>query len=1012
MCKIFKHFIAIFLFTAILSASNVQARSLSPDEALDRALTASPQDELSVLSVKAGKSLYKLTKATPEYYVFNREGGGYIIVSADDRLYEILADVDNGSFSPDSIPGLKWITDGYTSEIRAFLAESDNSRKTANHSPLIHEASNLPSLYSKWDDIPPIMTTCWGQSSPYNNHCPFKNGVRSVTGCTATAMAQVVKAIGHYRGTGYKTLGSDERGNPIEFDYESAEFDLLGMKDVYDVSSTEKEKAEIADLMLACGVGTNMKYGNEASAAFTRYVSTALVDHFGFDPDYTCFMERGHYNAADWERVIYTELSLGRPVHYSGGGHAYVIDGYRRHGMYHVNWGWDGSQQGYFRLSALITPLTLNDFTAGQQMSKSVPLGADPGYVPSFLNGLTGGIELNPDGTLSIRYTSLGSNPDTSLGIIILDENNSAVERITFWTGYNLISSSVVRDPKKHYDFSSLNLPEGSYKVYPAYKSGNDTELQATGPCNKLPSYILLSVNADGECICSNIDMSVYLAEIGFPDECLSGYSADLVITMVNGLEADYSGTLTISLTSCDNDNDSEYICSATTDISIYAGDNSSASCSLMLRDRENNPLTPGDYTVTVADNSGTRFDNGEFIMTVTEGTPKEDWSHSGSLRIENADEIPEILPQGALWPHTPRVVCTQSKKVNISVTFYLPGKNTIVKDFSIFSSTINTGSMYYLHPIDDFTVDVPFGTYDVAYTNNLSRISARKRVRISREYSNGQCFAPKGENEAALTARHSDYYSGDISISEKVEFDGVEYPVTAIEAGAFSDCAELRSVSIPASVNHIGTNAFAYCRALEYLQLHNTDPAFRYINLIAPGLPDSCCIYVTAQAWDSYNKTCRRNNLYCMIESVESLNLTTDCPNQATLTFTPSHPAINKDFRISAIDDSIDPIAEISVSDVQAGIITLEITPLTPGTQTFRIESAQPGIEPALITLTVSKTDVIGITAPDDGRPDRNGIMYNLKGEPVDGKSNCPAGVYIIKKGDKSEKIIISAGR
>ncbi|MDE6176646.1 MAG: Spi family protease inhibitor, partial [Paramuribaculum sp.] len=166
MCKIFKHFIAIFLFTAILPATSAQARSLSPDEALDRALTASTQNELSVLSVKTGKSLYKLTEATPEYYVFNREGGGYIIVSADDRLYEILADVDNGSFSPDSIPGLKWITDGYTSEIKAFLAESDNSRKTANHSPLIHETSNLPSLYSKWDDIPPIMTTCWGQSSP------------------------------------------------------------------------------------------------------------------------------------------------------------------------------------------------------------------------------------------------------------------------------------------------------------------------------------------------------------------------------------------------------------------------------------------------------------------------------------------------------------------------------------------------------------------------------------------------------------------------------------------------------------------------------------------------------------------------------------------------------------------------------------------------------------------------------------------------------------------------------
>lgn len=1005
MTTIIKRYFTLFIFAIVLSATSSHARSLSPQEALDRALTATVHDKLSVLSSNADKAHYTLAKATPEYYVFNSEGGGYMIVSADDRIYEILADVENGSFNPDSIPGLKWITDLYAAEIREFITEDDMGHKATGQLSLTEEASTLPSLYAQWTDISPIMTTRWGQFSPYNDLCPIKNGVRSVTGCTATAMAQVVKAIGHYQGTGYKNIGSDERGNPIEFDYASAEFDLHGMKDVYDSESTAKEKNEIANLMLACGVGTNMKYSNEASGAFTRYVSTALIDHFGFDPDYTCLMKRQYFNAADWERVIYTELSLGRPVHYAGGNHAFVIDGYRRHGLYHVNWGWDGAQQGYFRLSALITPLTNDNFSSGQELSKSVPLGADPGYMPHDVQGLIGGLSCNPDGTLNISFTSRGVNPDTSLGIIILNENGKIVDRIVFWTGYNLFNSSTVRDPKKSYDFTALNLPAGVYSVYPAYKSGTETKLHVAGQHNSLPHYILLTVNADGQYDCSNMKSSIHLAEVSLPESCYSGYPADITLTMVNNMPMDYSGTLTISLVRDETDTDNT--CSMQTDISIYSGDNKSATCTLFLCDNENNPLTPGTYTITVTDNYGIRVDDGEFVMTVSEGTPKNNWSSFENLRIENAEEIPEILSQGTIWPHTAQVVCSQSKKVNIGVTFYNPDKNTIVKNFYIYNSTINIGSKYYLYSADDFTIDIPFGTYDVAYTNNLSQISARKRVRISQE-SNGLWFAPKGENEASVTGLHPEYYSRDITIPEIIEFNGIEYPVTDINAGAFAGCASLQSVIIPSSVNHIGTNAFAYCGALEQIQLHSPIPSFKYINHIAPGLPNTCSIYTTCSAWESYNKNCKRDNLYSLIESIESRSIIADGSSQTILTVKPSHSAINKNFNIYPVDNSIDPVATISVSDVQTGHIVLDITPLRSGTQMFKIESHQLGIEPAFITLTVSDTSGIDSPETDTDISGNVEIMYNLHGQPIYDKSNCQAGIYIIVKGNKTEKIII----
>lgn len=1006
MTTIIKRYFTIFIFAIVLSATSGHARSLSPQEALDRALTTAVNDKLSVLSANAEKVHYTLAKATPEYYIFNRESGGYMIVSADDRTYEILADVENGTFNPDSIPGLKWITDLYAAEIREFISENDMGHKTTSQLSLTEEASTLPSLYAQWTDITPIMTTRWGQSSPYNDLCPIKNGARSVTGCTATAMAQVVKAIGHYQGTGYKNMGSDDQGNPIEFDYASAEFDFQGMKDVYNSESTDREKNEIARLMLACGIGTNMKYGDEASSAFTRYVSTALIDHFGFDPDYTCLMKREYFNAADWERVIYTELSLGRPVHYAGGYHAFVIDGYRRHGLYHVNWGWDGAQQGYFRLSALITPLTNNNFSSGQELSKSVPLGADPGYMPPDVQGLIGGLSCNPDGTLNISFTSRGVNLDTSLGIIIRNENGKIVDRIVFWSGYNLFNGSVVRDSKKTYDFTALNLPAGVYTVYPAYKSGTETELDVAGLHNNLPHYILLTVNADGQYDCSNMTSSVHLAEVSLPESCYSGYPADITLTMVNDMPMDYSGTLSISLVRDEADTDNP--CSTQTDISIYSGDNKSVVCTLSLCDNKNNPLTPGTYTITVTDNYGTRLEDGEFAMTVSEGTPKDNWSSHENLRIENATEIPELLSQGTIWPHIAQVVCTQIKKAKIGVTFYIPDKNTIVKNFYIYNSTINTGSKYYLYSADDFTIDIPFGTYDVAYTNNLSQISARKRVRISQEGSNGLWFAPKGENEASVISHQSEYYSGDITIPEIIEFNGVEYPVTDINAGAFAGCASLQSVIIPSSVTHIGTNAFAYCGALEQIQLHSPLPSFKHINLIAPGLPSSCSIYTTCSAWDSYNKNCKRDNLYSLIESIESRSIIADGSSPTTLTVKPSHSAINKHFNIYPVETSIDPIATISVSDIQAGHITLDIIPLRPGTQIFEIESHQLGIEPAFITLTISDTSGIYSPETDTDISDNVEIMYNLQGQPIYDKSDCPAGIYIIVKGNKTEKIVI----
>lgn len=58
-------------------------------------------------------------------------------------------------------------------------------------------------------------------------------------------------------------------------------------------------------------------------------------------------------------------------------------------------------------------------------------------------------------------------------------------------------------------------------------------------------------------------------------------------------------------------------------------------------------------------------------------------------------------------------------------------------------------------------------------------------------------------------------HYSGNVTIPATVTHDETTYPVTRINAYAFSNCAELTGVTIPASVTEIGDHAFENCTSL-----------------------------------------------------------------------------------------------------------------------------------------------------------------------------------------------------
>lgn len=324
---------------ALLSAMTVQAAHVTPDEALRRAL-----GDVSAQSVAGSISMPTLALTVNDrtdraaLYVMSHEGE-YLVLPADDCAPALLGYGDN--FNPADIPAnMQWWLDQYAAQIK-YMADNGikYQPKAVNHA-----------------EIPYMVKTIWNQSTPFNNLCPTLNGSRSVTGCVATAMAQVINYHRCPADYGTGTHSYTWQGKTLTFDYGSTKFDWANMIDSYKSSYTNAQATAVATLMYAAGVSVNMGYSPSSSGAVSLRIPYALVNYFGFDPS-ARYVERDYYSEEDWDALVYGELEAGRPVIYSGqsnsGGHCFVCDGYRSNGYYHINWGWGGSSDGYFLLAAL-----------------------------------------------------------------------------------------------------------------------------------------------------------------------------------------------------------------------------------------------------------------------------------------------------------------------------------------------------------------------------------------------------------------------------------------------------------------------------------------------------------------------------------------------------------------------------------------------------------------------------------------------------------------------------------
>ena len=337
---------------AQIASQFVSQLHIAPAQRMQRAAAAQNMAK----PVELVYTQYQMDATTPAVFVFNnQEAEGFVLVSAEDEARAVLGYSDKGSFNQEDIPeNMRFWLQMYADEL---------ARYEANKPVLKAGQVSLPrakrTATASYPTISPILgKTVWGQDEPFNNKCPEINGERTVTGCVATAMSQIMYAHKYpTKGAGSHSYTTETKQLSVSADFGNTTYDWENMIPDYNKSYTSTQADAVATLMFHAGVAADMDYTVEGSGAVSSIALAAMTEYFGYNKAIHV-LPKDFMKEEDLLHVIATDLQAGRPVYVSGStvnqeGHAFVCDGIKSDGYLHINWGWNGMANGYFALSAL-----------------------------------------------------------------------------------------------------------------------------------------------------------------------------------------------------------------------------------------------------------------------------------------------------------------------------------------------------------------------------------------------------------------------------------------------------------------------------------------------------------------------------------------------------------------------------------------------------------------------------------------------------------------------------------
>lgn len=478
------------------------------------------------------------TDGQPAFYIFNNETGGFVIVSGNDQAESILGFSDSGQFDATDIPdGLADLFAGYEKQI-AHVSRQSRQREAKRAS-------------SQWADIEPLILTQWDQHAPFNDLCPIdpQTGKRSVTGCVAVAYAQLLY-YHQWPEIGYSNTSYEWNGQTLSTDFTQNRFDWDNLKLEYDRNDTDENQA-VATLLYHCALVARSNFSSNGTSGW--FSQSDFRQFFGYKE--AKWLSLNSTSLYTFEATVYNELQQQRPVLFSsldsdnGAGHLMIIDGYQGDGFFHINLGWGGDEDGYYKLTAVDTDwynfTTDQDIIYNLEPDHSAPLEANVYPKTSY--------QLSDDGTTLVKWTGdesfihLGADAAlwgiteigekafedcTGLEAIFIPSQITYIGKNAFAGCTNLQSINVDADNSYYHESDGLLIDQYGYVRACTAKSSliipETVSYLYSGAftnCSELKQITLLSKNPicpyDN---CFNADMDYSAVTLYVPQQSLSQY--------------------------------------------------------------------------------------------------------------------------------------------------------------------------------------------------------------------------------------------------------------------------------------------------------------------------------------------------------------------------------------------------------------------------------------------------------------------------------------------------------
>ena len=463
------------------------------------------------------------TATQQPYYIFNDEAGkGFVVIAGDDKMGKVLAYSKEASIDMTNLnPEARYLFDTY----RQVYEELSKNKTLTTRAGAATKAA---------DAVQPLLKSKWGQDYPYSKQ------TRYMTGCVATAVAQVMyyhKWPAQGKGQESYTVKFDNTVRSADFTKSHYDWDNM-LLDYNRRNITTKQEDAVALLMNDVGIATNMQYTDRASGTQSYMAERALRNYFDYD---AAMVTRSYEGVDNFIEIVKEELRNGFPLYISGdsktgGGHAWVCDGFDEEDRFHMNFGWNGQANGYYSLATLNVTSTGSEFNGAQHSFNrrlhviaihpnkpgTPKIDADIAYQSPNINfdygsdmAFVGDAPTTLSATAKVMYSRFINQSQSELvgdiGLGIYDQEGKLVKvtpygqdgrkiftkgRFVFNEG-KWVSGGVI-DDKITFTLDFTTLTDGTYSLYPiAARTQEDGTLGAWARMKKAPRIVMKVKNGN-----------------------------------------------------------------------------------------------------------------------------------------------------------------------------------------------------------------------------------------------------------------------------------------------------------------------------------------------------------------------------------------------------------------------------------------------------------------------------------------------------------------------------------